>query len=98
MNENLNPISTLSRADHGDDMQLRVRYQATYVAMIALGMLLEPTEIEVIYCEHHEDLLIRKNDAMFCGCQVKTRQPKLGPFKADDVQIKQALSRFVALQ
>jgi hypothetical protein len=98
MNENDNPASVLSHTDHGDDMQRRVRYQATYAATIALGMLLEPTEIVEVYCEHHEDLLIRKNDGTFCGCQVKTRQAKLGPFKADDAQIKAALGRFMALE
>lgn len=98
MNENLDPAIVLSQSDHGDDMQRRLRYQATYTATIALGMLLEPAEIVEVYCEHHEDLLIRKTDGTFCGCQVKTRQAKSGPFKADDGQIKQALSRFVALE
>jgi hypothetical protein len=92
-----NPSEILSNSDHGDDMQLRVRYQSTYGAMIALGMLLDTVEIEEVYCEQHEDLLLRRTDGTFCGCQVKTRHPKLGAFKTDDAQISDAFARFVAL-
>jgi hypothetical protein len=92
-----NPSEILSNFDHGDDMQLRVRYQSTYGAMIALGMLLDTVEIEEVYCEQHEDLLLRRTDGTFCGCQLKTRHPKLGAFKTDDPQISDALARFVAL-
>jgi hypothetical protein len=95
--DELNPDDVLSTIDSGDDMQLRVRYQATYAALIALGMLLDATEIVEIYCEHHEDVLVRKANGKYQGCQVKTRLPSLGPFKADDQQITSALSRFVGL-
>jgi len=98
MDSNISPATVLSETDHGDDMQLRVRYQSTYGAFVALGMLIDDTEIDAVYCEHHEDVLIRKKNGKFHGCQVKTRAAKLGPFKADDSQIKAALSRFLALE
>ena len=91
------PEKVLSAVDRGDDMQMRVRYQATYTALVGLGMLLDATEIEEIYCEHHEDVLVRKTNGRFLGYQVKTRLASLGPFKADDDPIKSALSRFVGL-
>lgn len=93
----MDPGSTLSTIDRGDDMQMRVRYQTTYAAFLALGMLLDATEIIEIYCEHHEDVLVRKANGKYQGCQVKTRLASIGPFKADDDQIKSALSRFVGL-
>jgi hypothetical protein len=94
---NLDPASILSTVDHGDDMQMRLRYQATYAALVALALLIDSTEIVELYCEHHEDVLLRKGNGKFQGCQVKTRLARIGPFKADDEQIRSALSRFVAL-
>jgi hypothetical protein len=93
----LDPSIVLSASDHGDDMQMRLRYQTTYGAFVALAMLLDATDIVEIYCEHHEDVLIRKANGKYRGCQVKTRLASIGPFKADDSQIKSALSRFVGL-
>jgi hypothetical protein len=91
------PITALSSVDHGDDMQMRVRYQSTYAAIVALGLLLDETGIQEIYCEQHEDVLIRRVNGKFQGCQVKTRLARLGPFKADDAQISGAISRFIEL-
>jgi hypothetical protein len=92
------PVSSLSATDHGDDMQLRVRYQATYGAWLALTLLIDQTAVQEVYCEQHEDVLLRKTTGKFQGCQVKTRLPKLGPFKTDDSQIKDSISRFIELE
>jgi hypothetical protein len=95
--QRFSPIEVLSSVDHGDDMQMRVRYQSTYAAWVALGLLLEETGIHEIYCEQHEDVLIRRANGKFHGCQVKTRLARLGSFKADDEQISNSISRFIAL-
>ncbi len=89
------PESTLSTNDPGDDVQRRFRYQAGYAALISLDLLDENSEFEEIFCEHHEDTLIKKKDGKFSGVQVKTRRPGRDPFKSDDDQILNAISRFV---
>ena len=89
------PTNTLSTNDSGDDTQRRYRYQAFYAAIISLELLNEATEFEEIFCEHHEDVLIRKKNGKFIGIQVKTRNYGQEPFKADDKQIINSLYRFV---
>lgn len=91
------PATVLSLTDPGDDMQMRVRYQSAYGAFIAVSLLDEDSGNQEIYCEQHEDILIRRANGKFHGCQVKTRLPRLGPFKADEEPIKTAISRFVAI-
>lgn len=97
-NDSPNPTNILSSTDHGDDMQLRVRYQSTYAAWVSLSMLIAETEVQEVYCEQHEDVLLRKANGKYHGCQVKTRLPRLGPFKSDDAQIKDSISRFIELE
>jgi hypothetical protein len=89
------PANTLATNDPGDEVQRRFRYQAAYAAIIALGLLDVNSEFEEIFCEHHEDTLIKKKDGTFIGVQVKTREPGKNPFKSDDEQIRHALKRFV---
>jgi hypothetical protein len=84
--------------DPGDDTQRRFRYQASCAALLALELLDEESEFEEIYCEQHEDILIRRKDGKFVGRQVKTRELHLGPFKTfDDAMIK-SLTRFTILE
>lgn len=89
------PINTLSVNDPGDDTQRRYRYQAFYASVISLELLLDTTELEEIFCEHHEDTLIKKKNGKFIGIQVKTRDSGREPFKADEEQIVNSLFRFV---
>lgn len=95
MNVTPSPANTLSLTDPGDDTQRRYRYQAFYAALISLELLIEDTEFEEVFCEHHEDTLIKKKNGKFVGIQVKTRQPGRDPFKADEEQIINSLCRFV---
>ena len=91
----LTPANTLSRTDPGDDTQRRYRYQAAYAAIVSLDLLDEDSEFEEMFCEHHEDTLVRKKDGSFIGIQVKTRAPGREPFKSNDEQILNSLKRFV---
>jgi len=89
------PENTLSTNDPGDDTQRRFRYQAGYAALISLDLLDQNSEFEEVFCEHHEDTLIKRKDGTFSGIQVKTRNSGRDPFKADDEQILKSISRFV---
>ena len=92
------PDKVLSGTDKGDDVQRRYRYQAAYAALISLDLLKEDSEFEEIFCEHHEDILVRCKDHKFVGVQVKTRKPGGGPFTFGDQEIINSLIRFVKLE
>lgn len=91
------PTDTLSTGDPGDETQRRFRYQAAYGALLCLQLLDDDGDIQEIFCEHHEDLLVRKNTGKWTGIQIKTRRPDLGPFKSDEDAILHAIQRFVLL-
>lgn len=88
----------LSLTDPGDDMQRRLRYQASHGASLCLDLLIDEQygPIEV-FCEHHEDFLVKTKIGEYVGVQIKTRLPGEGPFKSGDEPVKNALSRFVEL-
>lgn len=87
----------LSHTDPGDDMQRRLRYQAGCGALYCLD-LLGSEEISELFCEHHEDFLIKRKAGDYIGVQVKTRLPGAGPFKTSDEPVRNAFERFVGLE
>lgn len=96
-NARIAPDKTLSATDPGDDTQRRYRYQAVYAAIISLDLLDEESEFEEIFCEQHEDTLVKKKDGTFIGIQVKTRAPGRELFKSNDESVIKSLKRFVEL-
>jgi hypothetical protein len=87
----------LSKTDPGDDMQRRLRYQASYGASLCLDLLVDDHDASEVFCEHHEDFLVKMKDNKYVGVQVKTRLPGEGPFKTGDEPVKSAISRFIKL-
>lgn len=85
----------LDTVDTGDDTQRRFRYQAAYAAMISLDLLNPTSEFKELFCEHHEDILVRKKDDSFIGIQVKTRKSGKDLFKANDPEVIHSFKRFV---
>jgi hypothetical protein len=98
MNRPVTPESVLSNDDPGDDIQRRFRYQNTYAAIISLSLLDEKSEADYIFCEHHEDILVKHKDGTFVGIQVKTGIVHKGPYKAGDEAIINSLKRFIKLE
>jgi hypothetical protein len=92
----ITPADVLSTSDPGDDMQRRIRYQAAYGALLSL-QLVSDGEMSELFCEQHEDFLVRKANGLFVGYQVKTRLPHFGPFKSDEDSMVNAMQRFVNL-
>lgn len=89
------PDIVVSKTDKGDDIQRRFRYQCTYAAILSLYMFETDSIIEEVYCEMHEDILLKLKSGKFCGIQVKTRENHLGPFNLDDSEIKKSIIRFI---
>jgi hypothetical protein len=90
------PEHVLGEGDPGDDVFRRYRYQATYAAIIALGMFRQDPDIVEVFAEHHDDILLKLRSGRFNAVQVKTQQPGGSPFKASDDQIKTALRKFIS--
>ncbi|MEX2120221.1 MAG: dsDNA nuclease domain-containing protein [Pirellulales bacterium] len=91
----VSPDRVQSADDPGDDTQRRFRYQATQAALLALSILDDDAQIEEIFCEHHEDILLRQRCGTFIGYQVKTRQVGGEPLKAGDQEVVSAVRRFI---
>jgi len=92
------PEDEVARGDPGDETANRYRFQWTWAA-VACCMLLDETEDVVeVFCEHHEDVLLKHQDGSFTGHQVKTRGNDQPPWKAKDEAILTACVRFARLE
>lgn len=94
MNQYLQPDEIACTNDPGDETQRRFRYQAAYAAIKCLSLLDDSSLIDCIYCEHHEDILVKHKDNSFIGLQVKTRASGQ-PFQANDEQVYKSIKKFV---
>jgi hypothetical protein len=62
-------------------------------------MLLDQTEDGVeVFCEHHEDVLLKHSDGKFTGLQVKTRASDQEVWKTSDDGIRGSCARFAKLE
>ena len=81
----------------GGETLRRYRYQLSYAAVLALGMLQDEPGLDMLFCDHFDDVLLRRRDGQWCGVQVKTRQLADGPFKATEDRVVSAMKRFCPL-
>src|SRR5260370_27392155 len=102
MSENEKPTSTPDSVppdeDVGADTQRRFRHQACYTAMLSLGLLDDDGPLEELYCEHHDDVILRLRSGSFKAVQLKTRMVGRAPFKAGDKEVIAALRKFAILE
>jgi len=91
------PDTVLALGDPGDETARRYRYQWTWAAIGCCTLLDATSNICEVFCEHHEDVLFRRNDGKFVGLQIKTKLDSLEPWKAGDDAVKKALARFCRL-
>jgi hypothetical protein len=61
------PDSIPATGDPGDDTARRYRYQWTYAAIVCCLLLDEIDDVTEVFCEHHEDVLIKHADGMCSG-------------------------------
>jgi hypothetical protein len=93
-----NPDQVTSNDDPGDETARRYRYQWTYAAIVACMLLDDTEDVTEIFCEHHEDVLVKHEDGLFSGLQVKTRDTDQPVWKTGDVEVRNACARFTRLE
>lgn len=93
----LDPSEALALNDPGDDVLRRFRYQITYAGILCLTML-DSDDLEELFCEHHEDVLVKYYDQTYAGIQVKTKDINLPPFNIEDESIFKSIKRFILLE
>jgi hypothetical protein len=90
-------IDTSLSNDIGDEITNRFRYQ-WFISAITCCMLLDQSEdIQEVFCEHHEDILIKHLNGLFTGIQIKTRESDQPLWKASDESVINAFTKFVSL-
>ena len=89
------PDQTVDDTDPGDDIYRRYRYQSTYAGIICVRMIIPSSGVAEVFCEHHDDILVKRTNGRFYAIQVKTQQPGGSPFKSDDDPIQKALTKFL---
>ena len=92
------PAATPPTEDVGADTQRRFRHQACYAAILSLGLLDNDGPLIELYCEHHDDIILRLKSGRFRALQLKTKLIGGVPFKACDDEVIAALGRFAHLE
>jgi hypothetical protein len=83
--------------DVGDETQRNFRYQHAYGVVLLAAAYGGLKPFSEMYCEHHEDLLVRRDDGLWEAFQVKTRGVGQPPWKLTDDEIRDSIKRFVLL-
>jgi hypothetical protein len=92
------PENTIASRDPGDETASRYRFQWTWAAVVCCLLLDDTEDVQEVFCEHHEDVLLKHRDGSFTGHQVKTRNDDQPPWKAGDEAVLAACARFVKLE
>lgn len=92
------PEDRLALGDPGDETANRYRFQWTWAAVVCCMLLDENQDVQEVFCEHHEDVLIKHWDGSFTGQQIKTRGDNQLPWKAGDEAVLEACVRFAKLE
>jgi hypothetical protein len=88
--ENTQIDSALS-SDVGDETSNRFRYQWVLSAIICCMLLDQAEDVKEVFCEHHEDVLVKHINGLFTGIQVKTRASDQPLWKASDEDVVKLL-------
>lgn len=92
------PEAVLAVDDPGDETADRYRFQWTWAAVVCCMLLDDSEDVEEVFCEQHEDVLLKHRDGSFTGHQVKTRRDDQPPWKAADEPVRAACVRFAKLE
>jgi hypothetical protein len=88
----------MADSDPGDETSSRYRFQWTWAAIVCCMLLDDTEDVQEVFCEHHEDVLLKHRDSLFTGHQVKTRRDDQPPWKANDEAVLKACARFAKLE
>ena len=89
---------TLASNDPGDETSRRFRYQWTWAAIVCCLLFDSTQDCIELFCEHHEDILLKLRNGKYRGLQVKTRDMAQGPWKTGEDVVDAALVRFCKLE
>lgn len=92
------PEDLLALGDPGDETANRYRFQWTWAAVVCCMLFDDTADVQEVFCEHHEDVLLKHGDGSFTGHQVKTRGDDQPPWKAKDEAVLAACVRFAKLE
>ncbi len=92
------PDAVPATGDPGDDTARRYRYQWTYAAIVCCMLLDDTEDVAEVFCEHHEDVLVKHTDGTFTGLQVKTRSSDQEVWKTGDPAVGGSCARFTKLE
>jgi hypothetical protein len=67
------PENTVASGDPGDETANRYRFQWTWAAVVCCMILDDTEDVEEVFCEHHEDVLLKHRDGSFTGQQGRCR-------------------------
>ena len=84
--------------DQGAETASRYRFQHTWAAIMCCALLDNTEDVETVYCEHHDDVLIRHTDGTFSAHQVKSRAATQTPWRPSHQQVLVAFTRFARLE
>lgn len=90
-------IDSALSTDVGDETSNRFRYQWVLSAINCCMLLDQAEDAQEVFCEHHEDVLIKHVNGLFTGIQVKTRESDQPLWNANDEAVVKAFARFVIL-
>lgn len=85
-------------SDEGDETARRYRYQWTQAAGMCCQLLDNTFDVVEVFCEQHEDILVKHSTGQFTGLQVKTRASDQPPWKTRDEGVRKSLARFAVLE
>jgi hypothetical protein len=92
------PDEVLATGDPGDETARRYRYQWTYAGITCCLVLDETEDTVEVFCEHHEDVLLKHADGTFSGLQIKTRASDQDFWKAGEEPVIKSFARFAQLE
>lgn len=92
------PDITPAHSDPGDETARRYRFQWTYAAIVCCMLLDDTQDTGEVFCEHHEDVLLKHKDGTFSALQIKTRESDQDVWKATDKAVRASLVRFIKLE
>lgn len=92
------PENTSAHGDPGDETANRYRFQWAWAAIVCCRLIDNTEDVEEVFCEHHEDVLLKHKDGLFTGHQVKTRGDDQPLWKAKDAEVLSACARFAKLE
>jgi len=84
--------------DPGDETARRYRYQWTWAAITCCMLLDDSENTSEVFCEHHEDVLVKSHSGSFRGLQIKTRDVSQDVWKTGDEAVKKSCARFCKLE